>query len=99
MESSSSPRTIFDRLGPAGFCFRIGRAAFLFRAPLSILLIVGLTVFLVSCGTPIHRGKDQIWFGLAAGSTGINGATLAADEINLKGGIDGRQLKLDITDT
>lgn len=84
--------------------FQKQKRLFVFPVLLTFSLIIGLTAFGI-ISSEIQAAEKEFRIGIStsfkmeAGSAMINGAQIAAEEINAKGGILGRQIKLLSADT
>jgi branched-chain amino acid transport system substrate-binding protein len=67
------------------------------RTLIAAVLSLSVIALLCSCNLT-KKNPGPVSFGIAAAWNGANGARLAVEQINAAGGINGRELKLDIAD-
>src|SRR4051812_41647432 len=60
------------------------------------ILCLSVVSTLCSCSFIGSKNSEPISFGIAAGLNGVSGAKLAVEQINAAGGINGRELNLDV---
>lgn len=95
-----------DRLGPEGMSF-FRWAVVRVRATIGIGLIVAIAIGVAGCGSRAIRAQEAVSIGVlaplnsgvpAAARAAVQGATLAAEELNAAGGIGGGSVTLTVLD-